>query len=595
MNGHLLLTLLILAAALAALFSDRLRPDLVALSVVVLLGTSGVLTTEEALSGLSNPAAVILLAIFILAEGLQRAGVTDRIGTLLLRLGGGSEGRMVLVVMLAGAFFSLFMNNTAAAAVLLPGAAAAARKSGVSASRLLMPLAFATSLGGMATLFTTTNIVVGGMLQEAGHRGFGLLDFAPLGLPIVAAGSAYMVLWGRRLLPRRAPMEMETRGDLLDVYRLGERLFRCRVPFASPLAGKALAQSGIREQYGLNVVALERAGRSRSWPLPWTVLQAGDVLVLEGDRDAAGRMEAAVLRLLPQRGWREKDLAPESAVVVEAMLAPRSGLNGLTLRGAHFREKYGMTALALWRSGGPIREGLADVKLQFGDALLLQGPLESIPILDAEPDVILLSRPTAHLPPRKSNLAAGIMLGTLALGGLFPGSIGEILLGGALAMVLSGFLSMDQAYRAVDWRSLFLVAGMLPMGLALSRSGAAGLIAEGVAGLAGAVGPAALAAGLFLLAAALAQAMSSTAVAALVAPVAIQAALQAQVDPRALAMAVALGTSTAFLTPLGHPVNVLVMGAGGYKFHDYARAGWPLVLIALGAVVFLLPVYWPLR
>ncbi len=596
MDGQLIATLAILAAALAAFASDRLRPDVVALAVMVLLGATGVLTPQETFSGFSRPAVITILAIFILAEGLTCAGVTERVGRLLLRLTGSSEGRLVVVVMLAGAFLSLFMNNIAAAAVLLPGVSGAARKAGVSPSRVLMPLAFATMLGGMATLLPTMNIVVGSVLVDYGHEAYGLLDFALLGLPIVAVGVVYMASWGRRLLPDRAPVSLGRHGDLLDLYRLGESLFRVRVPRGSYLVGRPLAESTFRERYGINVVAIERRGEPRMSPLPSTTIEEGDVLLLEGSLERFRSKDVEpLLEILPERTWQEQDLEAGGVVVVEAMLAPRSSLIGRTLREAHFRDKYGMTSLAIWRGGESIREDLADVQLQFGDALLLQGPRTSLPALDAEPDVILLTAEKEKVAPHKARPALVIMGATLVLAALQPGSIGEIMLGGALAMVLTGVLSMDQAYRTVEWRSVFVVAGMLPMGIALGKSGAAELFANGVVAVAGPLGPTAVVAGLLLMTVLLSQAMNGAAVAVVMAPVAIQVASHMGFEPRSLAMAVALGTSIVFLTPLGHAVNMLVMGAGGYHFRDYARVGWPLAVLLLLVIVALLPLVWPLQ
>ncbi len=601
MDVQLVATLGVVVGAMALLLSDRLRPDVIALAVVVILGATGVLSPREALSGFSSPAVITILSIFILAEGLNRAGVTQKVGGLLLRLGGRSETRLVITVMISGAFLSLFMNNVAAAAVLLPAVTGAARRVGVRASRVLMPLAFATMLGGMATLLTTMNIVVSTVLQDHGYAGFGLTDFALVGLPVVAAGVVYMGVWGRRRLPDRAPDDelafFERRDkDLLDVYRLGERLFRVKVPRGSFLIGRQIAQSTFREEFGLTVVAVERGGKILTSPLPHTVLQEGDVLLLEGDReDFRQRDREPYLTILPERPWKEHDLESRSTVVAEAMLSPRSSLIGQTLRETRFRDRYGMTVLAVWRAGEPIREGLPDVKLEFGDALLMQGPRDRLRLLDMEPDIILLSAEKEAAPvPRKGKLALAIMAGTLALAVAAPLWLGQIMLGGALLMVMIGMLSMDQAYRAVDWRSVFLVAGMLPLSLAIAQSGAAELLADGIVATVGRAGPTALVAGLFGVTALLTQALTGPAVAAVMAPIAIQIGQFAEVSVQALGMTVALATSLAFLSPVGHAVNVLVMGAGGYRFRDYARVGWPLSLILFGLIIILLPMVWPL-
>ena len=604
MDHSLAITFAILGAAVVLLLSDRLRADLVALLVAVALGVSGVLTSQEAFSGFSRSAVITLLSIFILAAGLESTGVTDRVGDLLLRIARGDERRLVVLVMLAGAGLSLFMNNIAAAAVLLPAVSGASRRAGTNPARLLMPLAFATLLGGMATLLTTTNIVVSSLLRDHGLAEYRLLDFAPLGLPVVALGIAYMAVWGRRQLPARSPVEIledyrREEADLAEVYHLGESLFRAGVPEGSLLVGRTLAGSRFRQGLGLDVLAIERDGRVMPAPPPDSRIEGDDILLLSGDptgADLAGELE-----LLPARQWRGADLESASVVVVEAVLAPRSTLIGQTLRESHFRDRYGMTVLALWRAGRSIRTGLTDLPLQFGDGLLLQGDRSRLPVLRRETALILLDRGDegdegrAPVPPGKARLALAIMAATLALAALEVRPVGEVMLGGALAMIVTGVLGMDQAYQAVEWRSVFLVAGMLPLGIAMTKTGAAGLLTRGLLAALGGAGPVGLLAGLVALAIALSQVMHGAAVAAVLAPVAIQTAEQIGADPRAMAMGVALATSMAFLSPVGHPVNALVMGPGGYRVRDYVRVGLPLTILLFVLIVLLLPMVWPLR
>lgn len=600
MDLHAMVTLGILGVAGVLFLSDRIRPDVVGLSVAVGLGLTGVLTPAEALAGLSSPAVVTILAVFMLAEGLRRTGVTERLGTVLLRLARSGEGGLVGVVMAAAAALSLFMNNTAAASLLLPAAASAARRAGVSLSRLLMPLAFATLLGGMATLLTTSNIIAAGILRDNGYRAYGLLDFAPVGLPLVALGVAYMALWGRRTLPRLTPAEdippVRTPVDLAQVYRLGERMLRAAVRDDSPLVGRTLADSAFRELCGATVVAIDRGGRIHLAPPPTARLEAGDVLILEGRREP---VESDRLRQclwpMPLEPVPTEGLESASVALVETVLSPRSGLIGHSLANAHFREKYGMTALALWRAGKPMRTGIRDQVLQFGDALLLQGPRDRLGVLRAEPDLIVLGG-AADAPPVSNRgwLAAGVLLVTLALvtTGWLPMAVG--LLAGSLAMILTRVMTADEAYRSIEWRTVFLVAGMLPASTALVKTGAAGLLAGTLVRAAGTAGSHAALAGVFLLTALLTQVMSGTAVAAVLTPVAILVARGAGMDPRALVMAVALACSMAFLTPLGHPVNLLVMGPAGYGVRDFLRVGTPLFLLLFLAAMVLLPLAWPL-
>jgi di/tricarboxylate transporter len=413
-----------------------------------------------------------------------------------------------------------------------------------------------------------------------------------------------MAVWGRRLLPRQAtmeevPMPANRRPDLIEVYRLGERLFRARVPAGSCFSGKPLNQSGLRESYSVNLVALERQGRVIPAPTADIVLGEGDILFLAGKLEEFREGTAAShFELLPAPDWQASHLESEAVGMAEAVLAPRSTLLGQTLRAARFREKYGMNVLGIWRAGRPIRTNLGDLPLAFGDALLLQGPRGQMPLLRTEPDLILLDGGESERPAitgrSKRWLAPAIMLAALILATFNTSLVGEIMLGAALLTVLTGILTMDQAYGAIEWRSVFLVAGMLPLGLAMTNSGAAGLLADKLVAVLGPAGPLALLAGLFLLTTLLTQAMNGAAAATVVAPIAIYAAGQTGLDPRALAMGVALASSMAFLTPLGHPVNVLVMGPGGYRFRDYLKVGWLLTFLLFGVVMIFLPIFWPL-
>ncbi|HLP82129.1 MAG TPA: SLC13 family permease, partial [Nitrosomonas sp.] len=287
MNSQLIITVSILVVALVLFLSERLPIDLVALLVLVALGLTRVLTPQEVFSGLSDPAVVTILAIFVLAHGLEATGIAERVGTFLVRTAGGSEIRLIVTLMSVAAFMSLFMNNIAVATILLPVTSTVAKKSDVKLPRLLMPLAFGTLLGGMATLFTTTNIVVNSVLRNSGYLPFGVLDFAPVGLPLVIAGIIYMIVWGRRMLPAapstaRTELIHKAEHDLVRTYQLSERLFRARIPAGSCLIDKTLSESTLREKYGLNVVAVERNDATLLAPTPDFNLKQNDVMLVEG-------------------------------------------------------------------------------------------------------------------------------------------------------------------------------------------------------------------------------------------------------------------------------------------------------------------------
>ena len=603
MDTQLIITFSILVIAFILFLTEKLPADLVALLVAVALGVSGVLTPQETFSGFSRSAVITIMAIFILTEALQRTGVAEQVGNILQKVGGGSELRLVVAVMIAGAFMSLFMNNIAAAAVLLPAASGAAKKSDVNTSRLLMPLAFGTILGGMATLLTTSNIVVNSVLHDNNIEPFSLYDFAPVGIPLTVAGILYVALLGRKSLPGESPLERtlapnkEEQRDLIAAYHLGENLFRARVPEKSSLIDKPLSASHLREDFGVSVVAIERKDKKLFALSPDTEIKHGDTLVLEGDEEDFRRRDVEpFMEFLPAAEWQESDLESRAVEVVEAMLTPRSRLIGETLRSAHFREKYGMSVLAIWRGENEIIADLADIPLAFGDALLLQGTRDKLAVLSDDADLILLmsKEETAITVPNKGRAALLIFVSTLVFAIFLPDLTPAIMLGGALAMMLTGILSTQQAYASISWKTVFLVAGMLPMGIALTKTNAAGLMANGVVATLGTFGSLGLLAGLFLVTLLMVQAVSGAVVAAVIAPVAIKVAQETGTNPRALAMGVAIATSMAFITPLGHAVNILVMSPGGYGFRDYVKIGLPLTVILFFVAMIFLPLFWSL-
>ena len=602
MDVQLVITFSILIVALILFFTDKVPADLVALLVVVALGVSGVLTPQEAFSGFSRSAVITILAIFIIAEALRRSGVTEQVGNILLKVGGKSELRLIVVVMLAGAFLSLFMNNIAAAAVLLPAVSGAARKAEVNLSRVLMPLAFGTILGGMATLLTTSNIILSSLLADNNIQGFGLVDFAPVGIPLVVVGVAYIAFVGRNSLPgesllERTQIPSKQSEDLVETYHLDKNLFRAGVPENSFLIDKTIAECTLREDFKVSIVAIEREGKRLVSISPETVIKDGDVLILEGDKEDFRRRDVEpFMEQLAASEWHDDDLQSRVVDVVEAMIAPRSRLIGETLRSAHFREKYGLTVLAIWRGEEEFFINLADVPLQFGDAILLQGSREKLAVLGDDPDLIVLmsKENQAITVPNKGRAALMIFIATLTIAIFVPDITGAVMLGGALAMMLVGILTTEQAYSAISWKTIFLVAGILPLGIALTKTNAAAMMANGVVAILGPLGPFALLAGLFLATMVLVQAMNGAAAAVLMGPIAIGIAKQVGVNPRALVMGVALATSMAFITPLGHPVNIMVMSPGGYKFSDFVRIGLPLSIILFIVVMIVLPLVWQL-
>lgn len=595
------ITFLFLGIAAILLLGNILRPDIVALMLMLALGLSGILTPQEAFSGFSRSAVVIMMSAFILAEGLRRSGATERLGAFIVHLFGAGPRRMTFGVMTAAAMLSLFMNNIAAASLLFPVISGVARRSKMSSSRLLMPLAFGTILGGMATLLTTTNIIVSGILRDVNLPGFGLLDFAPIGFSIAFSGILFMTLWGRKLLPDQSPAERINEDDgqsgelLLDTYQLSERFLRAAVLKGKALDGKTLIDSGLREKHHLNVIAIQR-GKNNLPPDPQTKLKGGDVLlILARPEDSLPEALNQFLEILPSGEWKQEYLSSPNLTLIETAVAPRSHLAGQSLLELQFQQKFGARVLAVWRRGRSIRTRLADLPLEFGDGLLLQGSAQSLDLLRTEPGLILLAESASPIRMTlRGWLTILLMTLTLGLAVVFPALITEIMFSGAISMVLIGIMSMDQVYRAIEWRSLFMVAGMLPVGVALDKTGAAALLAQWIISSFGGSGYPVLLGGLVLLTVLLTQIINGAAAVTVIAPIAISAALKLDLEPHSVAMAIAIASSMAFMSPLGHSVNIMVMGAGGYTFRDYARVGIPLTIILFVLLLILLPIIMPL-
>jgi di/tricarboxylate transporter len=563
------------------------------------LGLTGILTPRETFSGFSRSAVVIMFSAFILAEGLRRSGVTERLGAFILRLFGKGERQLIFGVMTAGALLSLFMNNIAAASLLFPALSGVARRSTVSSSRLLMPLAFGTILGGMATLLTSTNIVVSGLLRDAGLGGLGLLDFAAVGVPLAISGVVFMALVSYKFLPSQSPAQKmkadQETSELLETYQLNERLVRGCVQPGGLLDGKTLQASGLRENYHLNVIAMQR--NKHTLPIgAKTILKGDDILLITArPEDILPDALNESLEILPPGAWQEDYLSTPNLILIEMGIAPRSQLAGQTLQEMRFEQKFGAKVLAIWRRGRPIRTRFGNTPLEFGDGLLLQGTAKSLELLQTEPGFILLAE--ASQPARLSRRSWGsvlIMLISLGLAIMFPDLISEILLGGVVGMVLTGALSMDDAYRAVEWRSLFLVAGMLPLGLALTKTGGAALLANTIISWVNGGDHIVLLSVLVLLTVLLTQIMNGVATVTILVPIGITVAQKVGMNPRNVALAMAFASSMAFMSPLGHSVNVMVMGAGGYTFRDYLRAGTPLTLLLFVLLLLLLPRLLPI-
>jgi di/tricarboxylate transporter len=586
----LVLTILVVAVILFA--SEKLRPDIVAILVLVSLALTQLVSPEEAFSGFANPAVVTVAAIFVISEGLFRTGVADFLGARILKVAKGSQSRLITVIMMSVGLMSAFMNNIGATAVLMPAVLSIARKTKIPSSKLLIPLAFASLMGGNLTLIgTPPNILASAILHDYAGAGFRFFDFVPMGLLVLAGGVLYMVFIGRHLLPSYPHFE------LTETYEVREYLSEIRVLANSPMVYKTIGECSFGERFNLTIVSIIRDGANQFPVRRNDRIYPNDILLVQGgmNKILKARRSQGLQIVADGRLTHDADLKSEEATLAEVLLDFHSNLAGHSLKQIRFREKYRLNALALWRRGHAIDGPLADEPLRHGDVLLVQGRREHIALLRTSPHFYLLQpTPLEMRRINKAPTALGIMalLLIVVTSGLLHISVAGVI--AAILMILLGVLNVDEAYQAVEWRSIFLIAGMLPLGLAMESTNAAKLLADIIVHQMESLGPVAILMGIYLLAALLTQPMSNAAATVLLSPIAINIALDLGADPRPFLMAVVIAASTSFLTPIGHQSNVLVFGPGGYKFTDYTKVGAGLTLIYMVIVGLALPVVWPL-
>ncbi|MBL9201773.1 MAG: SLC13 family permease [Opitutaceae bacterium] len=546
------------------------------------------ITIDEGVAGFSNPATLTVAAMFVLSAGLRHTGAIGWLGPGLGRL---ANHRLILVValMVVTCLVSAFINNTAAVAIFLPIVLAACAKSGAPASRFLIPLSYASQFGGVCTLIgTSTNLLVSSISARAGHGAFTLFEFLPLGASLCVAGIVYMAVAGRWLLPDRAG-----RGGAQS-YQVRDYVTELRIAAGSPLAGKTFAGSGFGRDQRAQLLTVLRGGRS-IWPEPQLTFQLDDVLLVEVVAEELMPLRTKWrLTSEPEFKFGAEMLGDQPVHLAEVVLAPGSRLVDRTLQELDFRRQHRCLVLGL-RSRERISPGrLAATRLGAGDALLLLGPREDLARLRHDQEFLMLDRvEEPALRRAKVPLALGIfiMVVTLAGAGVVP--ILPAALAGCVALVATRCLSIEEACEAIDWKVIFLLAGALPLGLVMEKSGAAALLAEGAVGLARPWGPIAALAMLYLITATLTEYMCNRATAVLLAPIALAVAAAMGVDPRPMLMAVCFAASTSFCTPVGYQTNAMVQHAGGYRFADYVRIGLPLNLLFWVLCVWLIPRFWP--
>ena len=592
MTTQIAITLSIIVGALLLFAIDRFRVDVVALIVLLTVALTGLISPEEVFAGFSNPAVITVWAVYIVSGGLFKTGVADVLGKYILRLSGNNEMRLIAVIMIACGIISAFMNNVGATAMLLPAVVSISRQTKVPVSKLLIPLSFSSLLGGSLTLIgTPANILATSIVAENGLPTFGFFDFTFISSILFATGILYMVFLGRRLLPvRQAPGEEKATQDLRKF------ISEVKVIPSSRLASQTLYESRLGADYDLTVIAIFRDELEITSLDRDTCIEPNDILLVEGNVEKLMRAKDDLgLTNAEEPHIQLDELDDEGAHVVEATLGPRSTMVGRSLRSINFRDRYGFNVLAIYRQGDVLTRRLQSVELEFGDALLLQGPRHRLPALNIKNDFMVLEPVTiSSRLRRKMPIAIALMLLVIGLV-LFAGfHISLAMVIGAVAMVLTGCLTMEDAYQSIDWRTVFLVAGMLPLGMAMESTGTARYLADLLLGAVGELGPMAVLGGIYLLAALITQPMSNAAAIVLVVPIALDSALSLGANHLTFTLAVVIGAATSFLTPVGHKANVLVFGPGGYKFFDYTRVGLLLTVFLFIATMIALPILYPL-
>lgn len=579
--------LFLLAAAVTLFATERLSVDLVTLLLLVVLVLSGVLTRDEAFAGFASDTIVMLASIFVIGAALRDSGVLDGICMMLKRVVRGVRSLTALMMASVGVS-SAFMNNTTVTAMFVGPVIALARQMKASPGRLLMPLAFSSILGGTCSLIgTSTNVAVSGYLQQHGYGGLGMFEMSPVGLVVLVTGVAYFLVLGRRVLPERGDPEQEHLG-------IREYLAEVVVLEGSPLIGQEVYQSDF-SVLEFQVVGIRRGERPID-PSPHEEFREGDVVTITGRVENLIRIKAVEgLEILEDVSHPLASEGGDEGRIAEVVLTPRSGMIGRSLQQSRFRQRTGLSVLAVMRGEQPVVHRLASLPLKAGDVLLVQGSRDAISACEQSGGMVVISR---HDYLRDSIRRGMWVLGVLALAvvlsgaGVLPASLAMLLT--ALFAVLTRCITLEAAYDNIDWRLIILIAGMTAFGTAMVNSGAAEMLAGGVTWLLEPLGSMAVLAGFCVLAVVLTQPMSNAAAALVVLPVAIQAATNLGLNPRSFAIAVMLSSSVSLITPL-EPSCILVYNAGRYRFLDFLKVGGPLTLILLAVILAMVPWLWPLQ
>ena len=594
MTFEMVLAFTILLGVLVIFMLDLYPIDFVAfciMALILVLGPILGVTPKEAISGFSSSATITILAMFVLSAGIYRTGVVNALAQQMVRLAGASEIRQLLTVMIVVAPISAFINNTAAVAILIPSVITLAREHNRAPSKLLIPLSYFSQLAGAITLIgTATNILGSTLTAQEGYGSFGMFEFAPVGVFIFITGALYLLFIGRKLLPER-----RTAQQVTDNYLIKEYLTEVIVPNGSQLIGNSVVDSRIREEFDIHVLEIVRDGQKVDHPLADKMLGAGDILFIKTNT-------AQLLKIKQVKGLEieseirlgDRNLTGNQRGLLEVVIGPNSDLIGGTLESTNFRYHYNCTVIAIRKHGALIQERLSQVSLNFGDTLLLRGSVEALEQIKREPGFIVTEElKQEEFRREKIPVALAIIAGVVILA-----AMGQPILvtavAGSVLMVLTGVLQVNELHEAIRWDVIFLLAGIIPLGLALQRTGAAQLLADLATGSAQYVPPLVVLSIFYLTTVVLAEFISHSAAVVIMIPVGLAAAGSLGLDPRAFALASMFAASMSFSTPVGYQTNAMVYGPGGYKFLDYTKVGAPLSLLMAIATPFFIYLIWGL-
>ncbi len=591
MTLEIVVVFVILIGAIVLFSLEKMPIDLTAIIVMAALLLTGIITTGEAVRGFSNPATITIGAMFIISAALNKTGALLFFGDISARMFRFGFMFALVLTMITVAFISAFINNTPVVAVFIPILLKVARDNGIAPSKLLMPLSFASIFGGICTLIgTSTNILVNSIAIEHGLPEFGMFDFSKLGIILLIIGILYMALIGVKIIPER---RKET--DLTQTFRMNNYITDIVVQQEAKSVGKKLIDSPLVKEVDLDVLYVLRNGSRLLRPIKTIFVEAGDILRVRCDiaKIRAIQKRAGIV-LKPNLKIKQEDIEVEDIILVEAIIAPNSELEGQSLKSIDFRYKFRATALALRHREQLLQEAFATTKLSAGDTILIEVRKENYDYLKNNQNFVLVSDVVfTKYRKRKIIPAVAIVAAVVitAAGGILPIMASALI--GCVLLVLIGSIKLDEAYHAIDWKIIFLLGGILSLGLALEKTGAAVLVSNFLINSLYGYGPAVILAALYLITSLLTGAMSNNATAVLLAPIAINAAISINVDPRPFLMAIMFGSSASFMTPVGYQTNTMIYSVGQYRFSDFLKVGTPLNIIFWLIASILIPFFFP--